>query len=110
MDRLQMVPLVCGRPPFEAQLIAVRLGAEGIVWELRGGSSVYPVGVVDVLVATGDLELARQLLLADEVEAAFDDEASGAVPEEPSRWYGVLFGSLLIMSTGGFLLLRLFAL
>src|SRR5215831_16158140 len=44
VDRLHMVPLACELSPFEARVLAARLGAEGVVWELRGGSSVYPVG------------------------------------------------------------------
>jgi hypothetical protein len=69
-----MVPLACELSPFEARVLAARLGAEGVVWELRGGSSVYPVGWVDVLVSADDLDHATELLLIDEIEAAFDDD------------------------------------
>ena len=59
-----MVPLATTRSAFEAQVLAARLGAEGILWQLRGGTadSVYPVGSVDVLVAEDDLDEARELL------------------------------------------------
>ncbi|MBI2704002.1 MAG: hypothetical protein HYX32_01740 [Actinobacteria bacterium] len=110
MERLQMVPLVCELSSFEAQLLAARLGAEGMVWELRGGSSVYPVGWVDVLVDSRDLERARELLLSDEVEAAFDEDWSERSFEPPGRWAGFLFGTALIVVTGTFLLVRLLAL
>lgn len=107
MKRLQMVPLVCELSTFEAQLLAARLGAEGMVWELRGGSCVYPVGWVDVLVESDDLEAARELLLSDEVEAAFEDEWNGCVGDDVSHWPSFIFGATLIAMTSGLLLYRL---
>lgn len=67
-----MVPFLRVSSQFEAQLLAARLGCEGVVWELRGACSVYPLGNVEVLVDAGDLERAREMFLFDEVEAAFD--------------------------------------
>lgn len=106
-----MVPLVCELSNFEAQLLAARLGAEGMVWELRGGSSVYPVGWVDVLVASGDLERAQELLLSDEVEAAFDD---GWSEERRDEWdeprgqrAGFVFGATVVIVLSIFLFARL---
>lgn len=107
MKRLQMVPLVCELSVFEAQLLAARLGAEGMMWELRGGSSVYPVGWVDVLVASDDLERARELLLSDEIEAAFELDEAASCPVAPGRWSGFVFGAVLVIVTSTFLLLRL---
>jgi len=77
---------------FEAQLLAARLGAEGLLWQLRGNvGGPYPVGPVHVLVAEGDLRAAQELLLADEVEASFDglaeregDDDRGATG--PAAW------------------------
>ena len=56
--------------PFEARVIAARLGAEGIVWELRGADGLYPVGRVEVLVGRDDVDVARELLSieADDVD------------------------------------------
>lgn len=70
-----MVPLARVADSFGARVLAARLGAEGIVTQLRGGGvdGPYPVGDVEVLVSATDLEIARELLLADEVESAFDD-------------------------------------
>ncbi|MGH9095037.1 MAG: hypothetical protein ACRDXE_07745 [Acidimicrobiales bacterium] len=64
---------------FHARVIAARLGAEGILVELRGNiGGPYPFGHVSVWVGSDDADLASELLLADEVEAAFvphpDDE------------------------------------
>jgi len=58
---------------FEARILVARLGAEGILWELRGASEVYPVGQTHVWVDEESLADARNLLLSDEVEAVFDD-------------------------------------
>jgi hypothetical protein len=74
VEDLQMVRLVTAGSSFEAQVIAARLGADGIVWQLRshhGGP--YPLGSVEVLVSEDDYDIARQLLLADDVESAFLD-------------------------------------
>lgn len=66
---------------FHARVIQARLGAEGIVAHLRGNvGGPYPLGDVSVWVDQSDAAAASELLLADEVEAAFvpraDDEES----------------------------------
>jgi len=67
-----MVPLVTVGSGFQARVLAARLGSEGIVTSLQGAvDGPYPFGDVQVQVDVADLELARQLLLADEVEDAF---------------------------------------
>lgn len=64
MTPVRLVPLVWVSDPFEAKVLAARLGAEGIVWQLRGNvDSLYPVGGgVEVLVDEADLPQARELL------------------------------------------------
>jgi hypothetical protein len=74
---------------FHARLLAARLGAEDVLVELRGLSEgPYPIqGPVDVFVEGDRLELAREILLEDEVEDAFsvDDEPEEVTgPPEPS--------------------------
>jgi hypothetical protein len=65
---------------WQAKVLAARLGSEGIVTHLQGGlSGPYPFGAVSVLVEAGQADLAADLLLADEVEAAFASQ----------RWAGV---------------------
>src|SRR5262245_58598699 len=55
-----MVPLTTAANPVAARILAAHLGAEGIVWELRGNvDGPYPVGPVEVLVAEADLDVAR---------------------------------------------------
>jgi hypothetical protein len=106
MDGMRMVPLVTTRSGFEARVLAARLGAEGIVWQLRGGSvdSVYPVGDVDVLVAADDLERARELLSGDE-EPVGGDEAA-LTSRMPEWWLAVAVLALV----GLFIVLRMFSL
>jgi hypothetical protein len=68
-----MVPLVTLGSAFEGRVLVARLGSDGIVTALRGAvDGPYPFGDVQLLVDADDLDLARQLLLADEVEAAFE--------------------------------------
>lgn len=73
---------------FAARVLAARLGSEGIVWELRGNvDGPYPVGAVQVLVPATELRDARELLLADEIDAidtTHDDDPDGADPESAS--------------------------
>jgi hypothetical protein len=60
-----------------ARVLAARLGADGIVTELTGNvGSVYPFGAVSVWVTEADAPVARQLLLADEIEAVFAYESA----------------------------------
>ena len=62
-----MVPLTTAANPLAARIIAAHLGAEGIVWELRGNvDGPYPVGPVEVLVAEEDLDVARQVVVEQE--------------------------------------------
>jgi hypothetical protein len=72
-----MVRLATVGSSFHARVIAARLGSEGIVTDLRGNvDGLYPVGDVHVYVDEADLDDAKELLMVDEVESAFDDEAA----------------------------------
>jgi hypothetical protein len=86
MDGNRMVRLATVGHPFHARVIAARVGCEGIVTELRGGvDGPYPMGDVHIYVPEIDLPVAQELLLADEVESAFDagEEADdGGTPHE----------------------------
>ena len=77
---------------FHARVIAARLGADGIVTQLRGSvDGPYPIGDVSVWVTEEDAESARELLLADEVESAFDLPESGE-PWERTRARPLVLG------------------
>ena len=69
-----MVRLATVGSSFHARVIAARFGSEGIVTDLRGNvDGLYPVGDVHVYVDEADLDEAKELLMVDEVESAFDD-------------------------------------
>ena len=103
-----MEPLVTVPSVFEATVIAARLGADGIVTEQRGAMSTYPVslGGVRIYVRRDDLSLARDLLLADEVESALEGafEAEGSDGHgDPSAWYRrrwVKVAALVMLAAG----------
>jgi len=76
-----MVPLTTAANPLAARILAAHLGAEGIVWQLRGDvDGPYPVGPVEVLVPADDLELARAVVASADADpvAADDEPAMGA--------------------------------
>jgi hypothetical protein len=75
---------------FHARVIAARLGADGILTELRGAvGGPYPIGAVSVWVSVDDEPVASELLLVDELEAAFDDIPEGWQARRPRP---LLFG------------------
>jgi hypothetical protein len=85
-----MVHLRTVSSPWEASVLAARLGSEGIVTQLRGNLwGPYPFGAVTVLVEEAQASLAAELLLVDEVEAAFMPAPEAALPPEGAcspRW------------------------
>jgi hypothetical protein len=78
-----MVPLTTVGSSFEARVVMARLGADGILTQARGGGDgTYPLpGVVQLLVLVDQADEARELLMADQVEAIFDDITEG-LPED----------------------------
>ncbi len=93
-----MVHLATVQSGFEAKVMAARLGAEGIVWELRGNvDGPYPMGPVTVLVDEHDLDVARELLLVDEVESSFED--GGDRPERPPLFIWLAVAAVVVVAT-----------
>jgi hypothetical protein len=80
---------------FHARVIAARLGSEGIVTDLRGNvDGLYPVGDVHVYVDQEDLAEAREILMVDDIESAFDEPdelADAGAP--PALW--LVLGAIL---------------
>ena len=73
-----MVHLVTVETGFEAKLIAARLGADGVVSELRGGvDGPYPVGPVYLYVSATDIDLAQELLVPVALDADADADVDG---------------------------------
>ena len=82
-----MVRLATVSSSFHARVIAARVGAEGMVTELRGAvDGPYPMGEVHVYVAEDDLPCAQELLMADEVESAFDTADDNLELRSPALW------------------------
>lgn len=93
-----MVPLCRVPGGFEAQVLAARLGSEGVIVELRGGgmSSMWPGGAVEVLVSEPDLDVARELLLSDEIEEALEGDA--AADDRVLPWWVVAVALFLTVT------------
>ena len=107
----RMATLCTASSSFEARLIAARLGADGFLWELRGNvGGPYPLGPVTVLVPEEQLDDARALLLADDVEDAFDaaahDGALGLRTRRGEAWVAAAVIAALV----GFAVVRTLAL
>jgi hypothetical protein len=86
MAGANMVHLRTVNSAFHARVIAARLGADGIPTELHGSlDGPYPLGDISVWVSPDDADSARELLLADEVEAAFDMGDEGEPWEDRAR-------------------------
>ena len=84
---------------FHARVVAARLGAEGIRTELRGNvDGPYPMGEVQVYVAEDDLDVARELLLADEVESAFDTEDADEDAGRPAYELWVIVAAMVLLA------------
>ena len=96
-----MVTLLRAEDLFHARVVVARLGSDGIVARLRGAEGPYPMGVVEVLVPADELEVAQELLLADEVESAFaadDDVEEAAVRRTLPRWAVACVVVVLVVS------------
>jgi hypothetical protein len=100
---VRMSPLVTLGDRFEARVLVARLGADGILCQIRGEiDSPYPVGPVVVLVEDEHLPEARALLVLDAAEAALDGD-TGSLPDQGVMW-AVLAAPVVI---GVFLMARM---
>ena len=99
-----MVPLTTAANPFAARVLAAHLGAEGIVWELRGNlDGPYPVGPVVVLVSADDLAVAREVVTEQLEQTGPDGTAPpagaagrAAAGRTPRQLWLLLAGLLLV--------------
>jgi len=78
-----MVLLTTVANPVTARILAAHLGAEGVVWQLRGNvDGPYPVGPVELWVDEGDVDLARLLVAGEHDDGdARGDAATDVGPE-----------------------------
>jgi Putative prokaryotic signal transducing protein len=107
-----MVPLTTAANPLAARILAAHLGAEGIVWQLRGNvDGPYPVGPVEVLVPADDLEVARAVVASadhnpltvmddePEIDAEIDDDndAMTDARDRPLRTLILVIGLVVVV-------------
>jgi hypothetical protein len=80
---MPMVHLTSTVGSFHAKVLAARLGSEGVLVNLRGAvDGPYPIfASVDVYVRQDQAAIAREILLADAVDAAFNDLGEDAGEE-----------------------------
>jgi hypothetical protein len=112
MERpVRMAPLTWVAGAFRAQVLAARLESEGIDAQLRGaltnpyGLTVGDMARVDVFVPEDQLDDAKYVLLADEVDATLTAPSDWAhAGEEPARrrgWLVWVAAALLAVSVFG---------
>lgn len=87
-----MIPLLECSNHFEARIMGARLGAAGIVWEIRGHSDPYPFGPVVLCVELARADDARELLIHDRPQPR-----SSPVPTALSWW---LLAALVTVAAG----------
>ena len=81
-----MVHLATLSSSFEAQLVAARLGAEGVLWQLQGPvGGPLPLSDVSVLVDEKDLLRAREILLLDDLGDLGDQGVLDHADDRPSE-------------------------
>src|SRR3954454_2176129 len=110
MDARAMTLLTSVGGSFRAHVLLARLQSEGIDAQLRGavdgayGFTVGDMARVDVFVPTEQLDDARYVLLADEVDdsMAAPREWGHAEGPRPSRWVGMVGWALLVVTACGF--------
>lgn len=72
---------------FEAELLAAKLGAHGVLWEIRSRELVpvtHPIGFLDVMVPIDEKEMAEEVLAPDELPIMRDDGTT-APAQAPRR-------------------------
>jgi hypothetical protein len=108
MNPARMVKLTTVAGSFEAKVLAARLGAEGVLCELKGGvDGPYPFGPVHVYVEEPQLDLARELLEPEPLEIEADEHVDGPRVRRLADWpvlalLLVIVGILLIATAALF--------
>jgi hypothetical protein len=108
---VRMAPLTWVAGAFRAQVLAARLASEGIDAQLRGalaspyGLTVGDMARVDVFVPEDQLDDAKYVLLADEVDATLTAPTewwdAGTDRRRARGWLVWIAAALLLASVGG---------
>lgn len=101
-----MKRLLVAKNAFHAQVIRARLSQEGIDAHIVGPSSdIYPAssianGMSEVWVSSEDEADAREVLLADEVDAAFleSNDKSTLVVKALTKWQKLILAFCLVVA------------
>jgi hypothetical protein len=111
---VRMAPLTWVAGEFRAQVLAARLASEGIDAQLRGavaspyGLTVGDMARVDVYVPEDQLDDAKYVLLADEVDATLSAPSdwwdAGTDRRRGRRWLAWVAAALLAASVSGALI------
>ena len=106
-----MVPVRRVRDQFEAQVLVARLGAAGVVAQLRGSGvdAVYPMGSIEILVPEEELSFAAELLASPSPSPDDDDSDVDRPATSLRRWHvvtaivvaGTLFLTVIARLLGG---------
>jgi hypothetical protein len=82
-----MVPLTEADNEFEARVLVAKLGSAGIIAEVRGVGSIYPIlGSPEVWVEQQEWADARELITADLDDAFAAEPAPAGHPSMATRW------------------------
>ena len=95
---------------FHARVLAARLGAEGVLAQLRGAvDGPYPMGAVAVYVPADELDCAREILVLDEAAALLPDASTPgrAGARARRRWPVVATVAVALVVAGADLLAKL---
>ncbi len=110
-----MLRVVTAADGFEARVIAARLGAEGIVWELRGSvDGPLALGTVDVLVTEADYGAARDVLGSEPTQPPTGppthhdgDRYDGAARAGAGRVERWVLAAVVVLAVAAFALARM---
>jgi hypothetical protein len=110
-----MVVVATVNTRFEAELLAAKLGAHGVLWAIRSRELVpttHPIGFLDVMVPEEERELAQEVLAPDELPVIAEDgttvppRAPGPTPLTPAmRSLRIMLALGLLVPLGVFLAL-----
>jgi hypothetical protein len=98
-----MVPLTEADNEFEARVLVAKLGSAGIIAEVRGVGSTYPIlGSPEVWVEQHEWADARELITADLDDALAAEAAPLAGRSTATRWLRPVLVAVSLLLLGSF--------
>lgn len=112
---MDMIVVATVNTRFEAEILAAKLGAHGVLWEIRSRELVpvsHPIGFLDVMVPVNERDLAQEVLAPDALPVmradgtTDDDHQPARAPLNPTlRTLRVMLAAGLFIPLGVFLAL-----